>query len=78
MVIFLYNLYIFVWIQHGCLANMVFAFDPSNSVKKRLWFISISDNLGFGQSTFLLFLLQLQQPLVFAEGTFFQHLEKPR
>ena len=36
MVIFLYNLYIFVWIQHGCLANIVFVLDPSNSVIKRL------------------------------------------
>ena len=25
------NLYIFVWIQHGCLANTLFALDPSNS-----------------------------------------------
>ena len=32
----LYNQYIFVWIQHGCLANMGFALDPSNSVIKRL------------------------------------------
>ena len=30
-------IYIFVWIQHGCLANMVFALGPSNSVIKRLW-----------------------------------------
>ena len=37
MVIFLYNLYIFVWIQHGCLTNMVYAMDPNNSVIKRLW-----------------------------------------
>ena len=37
MVIFLYNLYMFVWIQHACLANTVFALDPSNSVVKRLW-----------------------------------------
>ena len=35
---FLYNLYFFVWIQHGCLANMFFALDPSNSVIKRLWY----------------------------------------
>ena len=32
MVIFLYNLYIFVWIQHCCLANMVFAVAANNSV----------------------------------------------
>ena len=36
MVIFLYNLYIFVWIQHICVANMVWPFDPSNSVIRRL------------------------------------------
>ena len=35
MVIFLYNLYIFVWTQHGCLVNTVFAFDPSISVIKK-------------------------------------------
>ena len=37
---FLYNLYIFVWIQCSCLANKVFCLDPSNldsSVIKRLW-----------------------------------------
>ena len=37
MVIFLYNLYIFVWIQHGCIANTIYALDPNNSVIKRLW-----------------------------------------
>ena len=37
MVIFLYYLYIVVWIQHGCLAYMIFALDLSNSVTKRLW-----------------------------------------
>ena len=25
-----YNVYIFVWIQHGCLANTVFTLDPKN------------------------------------------------
>ena len=30
---FYINVYIFVWIQHGCLTNM----DPSNNVIKRLW-----------------------------------------
>ena len=37
---FLYNLYIFVWIQHSCLANTVFALDPSNKktlVYKRMY-----------------------------------------
>ena len=34
MVIFLYNLYIFVWIQQGCLAIMGFALNPGNSVIK--------------------------------------------
>ena len=37
MVIFLCNLYIFVWIQQGCLDNIVSALDPSNSVIQRLW-----------------------------------------
>ena len=36
-VIFPYNPYIFVLIQHSCFANMDFALDPSNSVIKRLW-----------------------------------------
>ena len=36
MVIFQYNLYIFVWIQHGCLTSTIFAMDPNNSVIKRL------------------------------------------
>ena len=31
------SLYIIVWIQHSCLANMVLALDPSNNVIKRLW-----------------------------------------
>ena len=34
MVIFLYHPYIFIQIQHGCLANMVFALNPSKSVIK--------------------------------------------
>ena len=33
---FLYNLHIFIWLQYGCLANMVFALELSNSVVKRL------------------------------------------
>ena len=37
MVIFLYNLDIFVWIQHGCLAKTVFALDPSNRIIESLW-----------------------------------------
>ena len=32
VVIFLYNLYSIVWIQHDCLSNMVLAFAPSSSV----------------------------------------------
>ena len=36
MVIFLYNLYIFVWIQQDYLANKVFALDLSSIVIKRL------------------------------------------
>ena len=39
MVIFLYNLYIFLWIQHCCLAKTVFALDPINSVIKRFCYI---------------------------------------
>ena len=39
MVIFLYNLYIFVWIQYGCKTNIVYALDHNNSVIKRLWCI---------------------------------------
>ena len=36
-IIFLYNLYIFVWIQHSCLAITVSVLDldPSNRVIKR-------------------------------------------
>ena len=30
------QLNIFVWMQHGCLSNMIFALDPSSSVIKRL------------------------------------------
>ena len=41
MVIWLYNSYIFVWIQNVCLVNTIFYFDPSNGVIKRLWCISI-------------------------------------
>ena len=37
MITFLYNLYIFVWIQQDSLANMVFALDPSGSVIIKLW-----------------------------------------
>ena len=37
MVIFLYNLYIFIWIQHDYLDSKIFALDPSNSVIKKLW-----------------------------------------
>ena len=37
MVIFLYNLYIFVWIEHDCLAYTVFALDLSNCVIKKFW-----------------------------------------
>ena len=37
----LYELDIFVWIQHGCLANTVFTLDPSNRLIKRLWCICI-------------------------------------
>ena len=36
MVIFQYNLYIFVWIWHSCLTNMVYVIDPNNSVYKEV------------------------------------------
>ena len=36
MIIFLHNLYIFVWIQYGSLANTAFALAHSCSVIKRL------------------------------------------
>ena len=38
-VIFQYNVYIFVLIQHSCLTNTVYAMDTKNSVIKRLWYI---------------------------------------
>ena len=41
MVIFLYNLYFFVWTQHGFLTNIVYALDPNSSVIKR-WCISLA------------------------------------
>ena len=47
LVIFLYILYILVWIQHSCLANTVFASDPSSSVIKRLWCAIILKRLIF-------------------------------
>ena len=38
MVILLYNIYIFVWIQHRCLTNTVFALGPSNFLYyKEVW-----------------------------------------
>ena len=39
MVIFQYNLYIFVWIQHSCLTNNVYAMDPNNSYKEVVVYI---------------------------------------
>ena len=33
MIIFLYNVYVFIWIKHGCLAT-VFALDFSKCYKK--------------------------------------------
>ena len=39
MFIFLYNLYVFVCIQHGYLPNMVLALDSSKSAVKKLWCI---------------------------------------
>ena len=48
MVIFQYNLYIFVWIEHGCLTNTVYAMDPNTSVIKRLWCISVTEKKTYG------------------------------
>ena len=39
MVIFLYSLYMFVWMQYSCLANMVLASDPSKSYKEVVVYI---------------------------------------
>ena len=41
MIIFLYNLCIFIWIQDAYIANLIFVLDPSNSVIKRLCCIYI-------------------------------------
>ena len=40
-VCFFYTLYVFVWIQQGCLANTVFALDPSNIVINRVLCIQV-------------------------------------
>ena len=44
MVIFLYNLDMFVWIQHSHLDNMVYTLDPSNRLVKKLWCTSVKGN----------------------------------
>ena len=49
MVIFLYNLDIFVWIQHGYLANIVLTLDPSSCVIKRLLCIFYSSKFMFAR-----------------------------
>ena len=41
MVIFLYKLCIFVLIQHGCLANVMLASDPSNTCDVIEWLCCI-------------------------------------
>ena len=41
MVIFLYNLFIFVWIQHGYSDDTVFTLVHGSSVIKRFWCINI-------------------------------------
>lgn len=50
MVIFIYNLPFFVWIQLGCLTNMDSAFDPNCSVIKRcsyeFFFLFLQDDLA--------------------------------
>ena len=50
MVIFLYNLYIFVLRQHGCFANKIFTLDPNNSVLKRLRHVSIGNIVLFSMT----------------------------
>ena len=37
MAIFLYNLYIFVYINHGCLTIILLTLDSCNGVIKRIW-----------------------------------------
>ena len=39
MVIFLYYLYVFVWIKHGCLANKVFGLDSKQVL---MYYLSLS------------------------------------
>ena len=39
MFIFLYILYIYIWLQLGCLANTDFALDSSHGIIKKLWCI---------------------------------------
>ena len=54
MVFFLYNLYIFVWIQHGCLNNTVFALGPSSCL---LWWSEINFKISgpsYSKQTMLL------------------------
>ena len=66
MVIFLDNLYIFVWIHQGCLANMVFVSISSSSVIKRLWYISaVQWSIG-GQKKLLIRLRYVQSDMVFS------------
>ena len=67
---FQYNLYIFVWIQHGCLTNRVFAVDPNNSVIKRLWCMSIVPDKRGIQINIFLFLHKM--PFI-AQGKLLQH-----
>ena len=46
LVIFLYNLYIFVWLQHSSLANTVFALDPRKVVVLFIWENPLPGTLG--------------------------------
>ena len=41
MVIFPYNLNVFVWIYHGCFTNMVYVLDPKKRDIMRLWCIGL-------------------------------------
>ena len=41
MIIFLCNLYIFLWIQYSCLGNTVFTLDPRNSAIENVVFVCV-------------------------------------
>ena len=57
MTIFLYNLYIFVLLQPGCISQTDFALDASNSVFTRLWctFNMLNAKFADSQEVFVFF-----------------------